>query len=68
MPNVLPVSSILRPPCYSLYIKSPPPPQESAARSVSAERGDKTCFFVINVDRISVALRFAPPRGTAQAR
>ena len=58
------------PPYYSLYIKSPPP-QEYAARSVLAERGgenNKTCFLVIKVDRISAALRFGSPRGTAQAR
>ena len=55
------------PPYYSLYIKSPPP-QESAAPIVLAERNEKARFLVIKVDRISAALRFAPPRGTAQAR
>ena len=55
------------PPYYSLYIKSPPP-QEYAAVGVLAERGEKTCFLVIKVDRISAGLRFGPPRGTAQAR
>ena len=55
------------PPYYSLYIKSPPP-QESAAVGVLAERGEHTCFLMIKVDRISAGLRFYPPRGTAQAR
>ena len=51
----------------SLYIKSPPP-QESAGPSFFGERGEQTFFFVIKVDRISAALRFGPPRGTAQVR
>ena len=55
------------PPSYSLYIKSPPPP-DVAAVGVLAERGEQTCFGMIKVDRISAGLRFAPPRGTAHAQ
>ena len=55
------------PPYYSLYIKSPPP-QEVADRSVLAERGETTCFWMIKVDCISAGLRFASPGSTAHAQ